>query len=148
MEYGMDEYPQGTNAVVAVISYTGYDMEDAMIINKGAFQRGFGHGSVYKTAEIDLDVEEKRVTKHGTRPSLSFSNVKSVKRRAVYHAVADGGGGGGEGETETEVEKFDPSLDLDGLPMPGLDCLSFQGRLRSFLGRVVSPLSCPHFDSS
>ena len=26
-EYMMDEYPQGCNAVVAVISYTGYDME-------------------------------------------------------------------------------------------------------------------------
>ena len=33
--YQMDNYPMGTNAVVAVISYTGYDMEDAMIINKG-----------------------------------------------------------------------------------------------------------------
>lgn len=47
--YGYDEYPNGCNAVVAVISYTGFDMEDAMIINKSSFERGFGHASVYKT---------------------------------------------------------------------------------------------------
>ena len=60
-EYMMDEYPQGCNAVVAVIAYTGYDMEDAMIINKAAYERGFGHGSVYKTLIFDLD-EEVRCT--------------------------------------------------------------------------------------
>lgn len=31
--YSLDNYPSGTNAVVAVISYTGYDMEDAMVSN-------------------------------------------------------------------------------------------------------------------
>ncbi len=30
----IDDFSNGTNAVVAVISYTGYDMEDAVIINK------------------------------------------------------------------------------------------------------------------
>ena len=29
--YHLDNYPSGTNAIVAVISYTGYDMEDAMV---------------------------------------------------------------------------------------------------------------------
>lgn len=29
--YDLDNYPSGTNAIVAVISYTGYDMEDAMV---------------------------------------------------------------------------------------------------------------------
>lgn len=29
--YSLDNYPSGTNAIVAVISYTGYDMEDAMV---------------------------------------------------------------------------------------------------------------------
>ena len=29
-------------------------MEDAMVINKGSFQRGFCHASVYKTEIIDL----------------------------------------------------------------------------------------------
>ncbi|XP_019404522.1 PREDICTED: DNA-directed RNA polymerase I subunit RPA2 [Crocodylus porosus] len=52
--YDMDSYPVGTNAVVAVISYTGYDMEDAMIVSKASWERGFAHGSVYKTESIDL----------------------------------------------------------------------------------------------
>ena len=51
----MDDMPNGTNAVVAVISYTGYDMEDAMIICKGSYDRGFAHGSVYKTFTVDAD---------------------------------------------------------------------------------------------
>ena len=55
LRHGIDDYAMGTNAVVAVISYTGYDMEDAMIINKSSFERGFGHGSVYTAETIDLD---------------------------------------------------------------------------------------------
>ena len=52
--YGMDNYASGTNAVVAVISYTGYDMEDAMILNKSSHERGFAYGTIYKTEQIDL----------------------------------------------------------------------------------------------
>ncbi|KAM4591755.1 DNA-directed RNA polymerase I subunit RPA2 [Odontesthes bonariensis] len=52
--YNLDNYPSGTNAVVAVISYTGYDMEDAMIVNKSSWERGFAHGSIYKTELVDL----------------------------------------------------------------------------------------------
>lgn len=54
-EYDFDQAPSGTNAVVAVISYTGYDMEDAMIINKSAYERGFAHGTVYKSYLRDLN---------------------------------------------------------------------------------------------
>jgi DNA-directed RNA polymerase I subunit RPA2 len=50
----MDEYPQGTNMVVCVIAYTGYDMEDAMILNKSAVERGLAHGFIYKTETINL----------------------------------------------------------------------------------------------
>ena len=57
---GFDKYPSGTNAVVAVISYTGYDMEDAMIINKGAYERGFGHGYVYKTKFKEISSKEQK----------------------------------------------------------------------------------------
>ncbi|KAJ8929566.1 hypothetical protein NQ314_017730 [Rhamnusium bicolor] len=51
----LDDFAMGTNAIVAVISYTGYDMEDAMIINKASEERGLGHGSIYKSEFVELD---------------------------------------------------------------------------------------------
>lgn len=59
-EYGLDNFPNGMNAVVAVISYTGYDMDDAMILNKSAHERGFGHGTIYKTKLCDLEEGSRR----------------------------------------------------------------------------------------
>jgi DNA-directed RNA polymerase I subunit RPA2 len=53
----MDKMPNGSNAVVAVLSYTGFDMEDAMIINKGAYERGFGHASVLQRLSKLISVE-------------------------------------------------------------------------------------------
>eukprot|EP01134_Creolimax_fragrantissima_P002099 CFRG2099T1 len=57
--YKLDNYPLGQNAVVCVISYTGYDMEDAMILNKGSEDRGFAHGTVYKNKVVDLKKERR-----------------------------------------------------------------------------------------
>lgn len=57
VDYGMDALPNGCNAVVAVLAYTGYDMEDAMIINKSSYERGFAHACVFYTVPIDLKDE-------------------------------------------------------------------------------------------
>ncbi|CAM6092481.1 unnamed protein product [Calypogeia fissa] len=53
-KFNVDQFPTGTNAIVAVLAYTGYDMEDAMILNKSSMERGLCHGQVYKTETIDL----------------------------------------------------------------------------------------------
>ncbi|VEU22230.1 DEKNAAC103236 [Brettanomyces naardenensis] len=66
-DFGMDNFPNGTNAVVAVIAYTGYDMDDAMIVNKSTVERGFAYGSMYKTEKIDLSMDRRRgdpITQH------------------------------------------------------------------------------------
>ncbi|XP_029962252.1 DNA-directed RNA polymerase I subunit RPA2 [Salarias fasciatus] len=68
--YNLDNYPSGTNAIVAVISYTGYDMEDAMIVNKSSWERGFAHGMIYKTELVDLadKVRGEDCVVFGTKP--------------------------------------------------------------------------------
>jgi len=90
-ELAIDNYAVGTNAVVAVISYTGYDMEDAMILNKASFERGFAHGTVLKCEIVDLN---KISGSHEKASSLRFGCLPNDERVQGY-------------------------LDMDGLPPIG-----------------------------
>ncbi|KAK9284078.1 hypothetical protein L1049_012338 [Liquidambar formosana] len=84
-KYFMDEYPLGTNAIVAVLAYSGYDMEDAMILNKSSVDRGLCHGQIYQTDTIDLTDQSNRADR--SQRTFRRSNVdKSV------HSLIDSDG--------------------------------------------------------
>ncbi|KAL1205116.1 DNA-directed RNA polymerase I subunit 2 [Cardamine amara subsp. amara] len=78
--YSIDENPTGTNAIVAVLAHTGYDMEDAMILNKSSVERGMCHGQIYQTETIDLSDQNSRY--ESGHKSFRRSNVdKSAHAR-------------------------------------------------------------------
>ncbi|CAN0862970.1 DNA-directed RNA polymerase I subunit 2 [Linum grandiflorum] len=83
-KYCIDEYPTGTNAIVAVLAYTGYDMEDAMILNKSSVERGMCHGTIYQTETVDLGESKqpgqifKRSTDIRDRKSLDVDGLPFV----------------------------------------------------------------------
>ncbi|XP_018649803.1 putative dna-directed RNA polymerase I subunit [Schistosoma mansoni] len=96
VKYDVDHYPLGFNAIVAVMSYTGYDMEDAMVINKASYDRGLAGACIYKSEVIDLSSLSKSTS----------SNNPFQKKRLVTSEYYFG-------------EKPDKGLDLDGFPPVG-----------------------------
>jgi DNA-directed RNA polymerase I subunit RPA2 len=76
--YHMNEYPNGTNAVVAVLAYTGHDMEDAVVFNKKSVNFGFACASLYINEFINL------IDKHGqtTRYVFTMNNTQNVNQKS------------------------------------------------------------------
>jgi len=109
-EYGLADYPSGTNAIVAVISYTGYDMEDAMILNKSAYERGLAHGVVYKSYLKQLNEQQGDFGSKGKSRFKLMCGLSKNQRDHVNHPALDNMMRDGIPNIETTLKKGSPEL--------------------------------------
>ena len=70
-----DNVPSGLNVIVAICSYTGYNQEDSILINKGAVDRGLFNSTFYRTYKDD----EKKIQSSGQEEKFMKPDVTLTK---------------------------------------------------------------------
>ena len=77
---GMNDYPNGINAIVAIACYTGFNQEDSVILNKASIERGLFGTTTYNT----YTAEE---TKNGIVEERIDIPIDSVKIRDYNYGL-------------------------------------------------------------
>lgn len=107
-----DKLPAGQNATVAVMSYSGYDIEDALILNKASIDRGYGRCLVYKNSKCTI----KRYS------NQTFDRIMGPMKDSLTNKI---------------IFKHE-CLDTDGIISPGEKVLSKQTMVNKEMPAVKS----------
>lgn len=83
---GFNDMPAGINVVVAVISHTGYNQEDSIIINKASLERGLFVATSYRT----LSDEERKQGTYNSE-SICLPPIDKRKKNINYSFLDENG---------------------------------------------------------
>jgi len=83
---GADKRGFGQNAIVAILAYEGYNIEDAVIMNKASIERGFMRGYLYRIYEV----EERRYIASMTDEIRLPLDTPGPSQRALEKLAEDG----------------------------------------------------------
>ena len=83
-----EEHPYGFNAIVAIMCYNAYNVEDAILINEGSLKRGLYHTTYYNDYEAH---EEKEKGSNKIIKNLSKEKSIEVKPGYDYNYLGENG---------------------------------------------------------
>ena len=86
-----EENPYGVNAIVAIMSYTGYNVEDAILINEGSVKRGLFHTTYYSMYEAREESSKVSGTVDSKFGNIEKNNVSKIKPGYDYSLLDDNG---------------------------------------------------------
>jgi DNA-directed RNA polymerase subunit B len=87
---GLDDRPTGQNAIVAVLPYEGYNIEDAVVFNKSAVDRGFGRTFFYRVYEAEAKQYPGGMKDNFELPS-SDENIRGYRGEKAYRLLEQDG---------------------------------------------------------
>ncbi|ABL77696.1 DNA-directed RNA polymerase subunit B [Thermofilum pendens] len=82
----LDNLPYGTNMVVAVLTGGGYNIQDAVVINKAAIERGMSRSVFFRTYEAEERRYPGGLEDRFEKPSLE-KDLLDVKPPQAYEAI-------------------------------------------------------------
>ncbi|CAD6889454.1 unnamed protein product [Tilletia laevis] len=144
---GYDKLPAGQNAMVAVMSYSGYDIEDALVLNKGSLDRGFGRCQVMRKQTVQL-----RKYPNGTFDRLADAPVDEEGKKQDKYRLLEEDGIAGVGdrmvENDVYVNKQVPAPDVPGAaagsgsygaagPAYSNQPATYRGKANAFVDQVI-----------
>ena len=86
-----EEQPYGVNAIVAIMAYTGYNVEDAILINEGSILRGMFRTTYYSMYEAREESSKVSGMNNSKFANIEKNNVIGKKKGYDYSFLDDYG---------------------------------------------------------
>jgi DNA-directed RNA polymerase III subunit RPC2 len=136
-----DKLPAGQNASVAVMSYSGYDIEDAIILNKASLDRGFARILTLRRFETSMEKYENGTEDIRTGVDVNKNDKKFSKNLQAIDKDGLPFIGSRLNNGDLYVNKFTPVNTRDIIPQNEIKYMKspliYRSPIPSYVDRVI-----------